>query len=101
MAPSAKRSKATPSKARKDESRQLLEFAVEEGDIKTSDADVIALKYAQGFHGADMAVALALVEAGVRMSKLQPDEDDYVYVATKGAIRAPHALFVGVAPLGI
>ena len=38
----------------------MTEFSVEPGDIMTFDAEVLALKHAHGFHGADQQVAWAL-----------------------------------------
>lgn len=94
-----KRSKARTPRAGSDGSRQSLLFTVEVGDITNFPADVVALKYAQDFYGADEAVANALVGAGVKRTKLRPEVDKHVYVPTKGSITAPHALFVGVPQL--
>jgi hypothetical protein len=69
------------------------------GDIKKFAADVVALKYAQDFHGADEAVALALAGGEISKTALHPKVGEHVFVETKGDIKAPHALFVGVPPL--
>jgi hypothetical protein len=78
----------------------ILEFTVEEGDIRTFDADVVALKYAQAFFQTDGMIAAALAEAGVKTSDLQPEEGKHAYVSSRGAIRARHVLYAGAPPLG-
>lgn len=76
-----------------------VEFTIVPGDILTFEADVIALKHAQGFFGADEAVAEALARVGVSKDDLRTAPDNYRYVETRGGVRAKHALFVGVVPL--
>lgn len=61
---------------------RTLELAVEYGDIKSFDADVIALKYAQSFYGADLAVASAISLGQEEMERLCPGVGDYRYVET-------------------
>jgi hypothetical protein len=73
-----------------------VEFVIEEGDIRTYQADVIALKYAQRSHGADRAVTDILVTAGVPREKLQPKDNEFVFVGGAGVLGARSALFVGV-----
>ena len=41
--------------------------------LTTVPADVLALKYAQGFHGADEQVMLRLADAGTDPSSLRPE----------------------------
>lgn len=81
------------------EKSRTIEFAIEYGDIASFDADVVALKYAQTFYGADREVALVLDRAGVAIDGLRPKVGDYRYVETRSTIRARHALFVGVPSL--
>ena len=76
-----------------------IEFAIRHGDITLFDADVVALKYALKFHGADREVAFALDQVGIALEELCPTVGDYSYVETHGGIRAQHALFVGVPSL--
>lgn len=73
-----------------------IEYAVIEGDIFAIEADVIALKYAQAFYGADEHLAFALQAAGVPSFELEPGIGSFRYVKTLGYAWAPHALFVGV-----
>ena len=78
-----------------DKSQGAVEFTVEEGDITTFDADVVILKHAQDFYGADAAVALKLRETGVNLEKLTPKLGEHVYLNSRGSVRAAHVLFIG------
>jgi hypothetical protein len=77
-----------------------LAFEVVEGDILTFAADVVAFKYAQGFHGADWYAAEALAKVGVDMGLLEPKVGEHCLVESGRAIAAPQVLFVGVPPIG-
>jgi len=74
-------------------------FAVQVGDITTFDADVIALKFAQAFYGADSAVATALGEDASEIIALLQTVGRYKMFPTLERIRARHALFLSVPPL--
>jgi hypothetical protein len=76
-----------------------LAFEVIEGNIITFAADVVAFKYAQGFHGADWHAAQVLGKVGVAMESLQPKVADHVLVMPGSALRARRVLFLGLAPL--
>ena len=76
-----------------------LELAIEHGDITQFDADVVALKYAQDFYGADLEVARTLDAWGVEIDTLRPSIGEYRLVETRGCIRSRRALFVGVPPI--
>jgi hypothetical protein len=76
--------------------QQSIEFSIERGNITSFKADVLALKYAQMFHGTDKIVADLLNQVGTPIDKLRPDVDDYCYVPTQNCIQARYALFVGV-----
>lgn len=84
---------------RKQPAKPTLELAIEYGDVKTFSADVLALKYAQQFYGADRTVAEALVGYGIAKDDLRATIEKPVYIDTRGAIQAKHVLFVGVKPL--
>lgn len=77
----------------------VINFGIVNNDILSIEADVIALKYAQSFHGADSAVAKALQHAGVSIDQLQLEVGDHILVKPQGAVRAAQVLFVGVPPL--
>jgi hypothetical protein len=74
-------------------------LSVLHGDITTFDADVVVLKHAQRFYGADAAVARALERAGIDAGDLAVPAGEHRLVATRGALAAGHALFVAVPPL--
>lgn len=76
-----------------------IEYAVVQGDVLAFDADVIALKYAQSFHGVDKKLADSLISSGTPAQQLEPQVGTYRYVETSGHAQAKHALFVGVPPL--
>lgn len=76
--------------------QQLIEFSIQQGDITSFDADVLALKYAQEFFGTDEIIAHLLDKVGIALETLRPRIGDYRYVETRNCIQAHHALFVGV-----
>ncbi len=65
-----------------------FEFAVEEGDIATFPSDVIILKYAQYFYGADRQVAEILGKRGISKDSLRPLPNKYCYVESTGLLAA-------------
>lgn len=74
-----------------------VQIGVVNGDIVDFDADLIALKYAQGFYGADLAVSRLITQAdGVAENQLEPPVGKHVLFASNGEIRARKVLFVGV-----
>lgn len=79
--------------------RQTIDFSIEHGNITEFTADVVALKYAQDFYGADRAVAEALSKKGIPIGEMRPLIGDTSFVNTHRAIKAPYALFVGVPQL--
>jgi transcriptional regulator with XRE-family HTH domain len=78
---------------------QIIDFTIQQGDITTFEADVIALKYAQKFYGTDQSIAYKLAEQGVTLQSLRPSIGESQLVASKGAVGAHDVLFVGVPPL--
>lgn len=74
-------------------------FELEQGDITTIGADVVAVKYAQKFHGADGVIADNLGGKGVPYSSIQSAVGSHRFLASQGAITANQVLFVGVLPL--
>jgi hypothetical protein len=76
-----------------------LTFEVVEGDIIAFAADLVAFKYAQGFHGADRHAAQALADIGIDADTLQPEVGDHRLVDPGPVLAARQVLFVGVPPL--
>jgi hypothetical protein len=50
-----------------------IELTIQHGDIMQIDADVVALKFAQSFYGADRAVAIALSGAEIPAASFSLD----------------------------
>jgi len=78
------------------DSRRTVRVEVVPGDVVTAEADVLVLKYAQKFHGADRVIASILRESTTAPADLTPPPGEYRLVPTYGALMAPQVLFVGV-----
>jgi len=77
-----------------------LQVSVSKDDVTSAAADVLLLKHAQRFYGADEAVALRLVRAGVcSEADLVPAEGQYRLVDAGGAIGARRVLLVSTPAL--
>jgi len=77
-----------------------MEIAVQCADVADVAAEVLLLKYAQNFYGADQVVAARLTERGIcRESDITPADGAHVLVATRAAIAPAHALFLGTRSL--
>lgn len=69
-------------------------------DIASVAADVLLLKHAHGFHGADEVVALRLIQRGVcPESELTLAEGAFKLLTTGKALEAKHVLLLGTAAL--
>jgi hypothetical protein len=79
--------------------RAGIELDVQVGSILETEADVIVLKHAQEFHGADRAVADALVRNGTTRAELRVPKGKHVLVRGAGALAAEYALFLGTVDL--
>ena len=73
---------------------------VEEGDALKYRVDVLALKYAQAFHGLDRAIAKRFQEADIDTDPLKPPPGKVEIVSSHGHAAASRLLFCGVAPIG-
>lgn len=74
-------------------------LSVEQGDVLDFPCDVLVLKHAQGFYGADGAVAtrLSVVEPGIDGLSLPPNK--YRLFSSQGTVTAEQVLFMGVVRL--
>src|SRR6476646_5353222 len=73
-----------------------VEIAIERGDVTEVASDVLLLKYARSFHGADEKVALRLMQHGVcKEAVISPEPGEFALVETKGAIASKRTLFLG------
>lgn len=72
-----------------------LQVSISKDDVTSAPADVLLLKHAHRFYGADEAVALRLVRAGVcKEADLVPADGKYRLVVTEGAIPAQRVLLI-------
>jgi len=74
-------------------------FEVLTGDITEIRADVLILKFAQAFYGADRHVANLLLQAGEDPTALQPKEGGFRILDGRGVVAARKVIFVGVSEL--
>jgi hypothetical protein len=83
------------------EQRMAPQVSVVKEDVASVAADVLLLKYAQHFYGADEAVALRLFQHGVcKEVGLAPADGDFKLLEARGSIAAERALFLGTSRLG-
>jgi hypothetical protein len=75
----------------------MPEITIETVDVREFKSDVLVLKYAQAFHGADSAVATALSQR--RDVRINPAPDEHALLPSRGMIASQHVLFVGVVRL--
>jgi hypothetical protein len=76
-----------------------IQIEVLQGDVVSTDGDVLALKYAQNLYGADLEVASLLTSRGIDLTGKFPKPSAYQFVPSGGALRVPRVLFVGVKDL--
>jgi hypothetical protein len=78
----------------------MTEFTIKTGDVLQEPSDLLLLKYAQNFYGADEAVAARLLAANLcSQAELQPPPGDFVVIDTNGTIAPRRVLFLGTPPL--
>jgi hypothetical protein len=70
-------------------------------DVREVECDVLILKYAQAFYGADGVVAMALGEdpRDDLHTRIKPQPHEHIFIESQGQIAAKQVLFVGVVPL--
>ncbi|RYZ40385.1 MAG: hypothetical protein EOO71_16255 [Myxococcaceae bacterium] len=76
-----------------------LDVVVDLGDVGETAADAVLLKYAQGFHGADGAVARRLEGVGIATDTLTVLPGDHRLIETRGGLGSPWVLFLGTVRL--
>jgi hypothetical protein len=73
-----------------------IEISVACADILNFAADLLLLKHAEKFYGADEAVAARLTQRGVcQEADISPGIGEHVVLETRGAIAAQRVLFLG------
>ena len=76
-----------------------VELRVVQQDLLEVNADVLAVKHAQGFHSSDGLVAERLAEKGVSRRALESAPDEARFTPSHGALAAKQVLFLGTVPL--
>ncbi|MEM1057487.1 MAG: hypothetical protein AAGI52_18370 [Bacteroidota bacterium] len=76
-----------------------VQISVVTGDAVDSSCDVLALKYAQSFHGADAIVAERMVDRGWSIADITCPPDGFRLLESRGSVAASRVLFVGVRQL--
>jgi hypothetical protein len=78
----------------------MAEFCVREGDITQVASDLLLLKHAQGFYGADLLVATRLIDGNCcKVEDIQPSTGKSVLVNPNGVIAPKRVMVVGTEPL--
>ena len=78
-----------------------IDIRVVEGDLLTTNVELVCFKHAQSFYGADLAAVERLTaQAGLAEALFSVPSGDVRVVATAGALAAPRAAFLGTVRLG-
>jgi hypothetical protein len=78
-----------------------VEIAIERGDVTDVASDLLLLKYARSFHGADEKVALRLIQRSVcSEGDISPAPGECALVETHGVVAPKRVLFLGTSRLG-
>jgi hypothetical protein len=78
----------------------MAKFTIKVADVTEESSDLLLLKYAQSFYGADKTVASRLISADLcTEAELRPRPGDSVVIETKGIIAPKQVLFLGTPPL--
>jgi len=70
-------------------------------DAREIACEVLILKYAQGFHGADLAVSSALEDTHSFNTRIAPKQQEHVLIESQGRVSARQVLFMGVVRLSL
>lgn len=79
--------------------RHIPEISIECADVANYPCDVLIMKYAQDFYGADAVVASLLMKSRADVSNISPRPGEHVLLSSNGRIAANRILFVGVLDL--
>lgn len=79
---------------------RVISYELRRVDLLRMRADVVALKYARTFLGADLAVAEAFREKGLSTTQFELAEAAHKLAPSEGVISASSVLFVGVPEIG-
>jgi hypothetical protein len=77
-----------------------ISFELVNSDVTNFPCDVLVLKYAQQFYGADKFVSRLLADKkGISISEMQPDVGQYRIIESIGHMECKHVMFLGVSEL--
>jgi hypothetical protein len=77
-----------------------IEISVQCGDVANVPSDLLLLKHAQNFYGADLSIVARLTERGVcREADVAPAKGKHVLLETGQALAAERTLFLGTPSL--
>jgi hypothetical protein len=79
--------------------QNIIKISIESGDITKFTADVVALKFAQSFYGADYAIAQILGKTQKEIEDVLPNIGDYCVFPSQAKILAKNVLFISVKDL--
>lgn len=79
--------------------RHNLILNIKNADVQDFPCDVLVLKYAQGFHGADLSVAKKLGLTKLFEAAFELKDGDFKLIPGDGRLGAETVLFEGVVPL--
>ena len=78
-----------------------IRITVEQGDVTKVPSDLLLMKHAESFYGADEVVALRLVQRGIcKEADISPADEDCVLVDSNQAVASKQVLFLGTVGLG-
>lgn len=78
----------------------MVKIEINRDDVIAAEADVLLLKHAQSFYGADESVHLRLTQSNVcGPDEVRPLPDEFVLVESKGSIATKSVLFLGTPPI--
>jgi hypothetical protein len=79
----------------------LIKVSLTNDDLMEVDADVLLLKYAQAFYGADEAISLRLLQDNLcNEQQITPAEGVASLIEARGAVASRKVLFLGTPSLG-
>lgn len=79
--------------------KRVISYELRQVDLLRASTDVVALKYARAFYGADLVVATALARSGIPRSNLQVPVGQHWLGSSNEVIGASRVLYVGVPEL--
>lgn len=78
----------------------MVQYKIKIGNVLDEPSDLLLLKFAQSFYGADQAVAERLIAADIcKESDLNPRPGESVILETNGVIAPKRVMFLGTPPL--